>query len=99
MRTLEISAQFLALVQIPHATLRRSLHLSVLHFPSAKFGERDAPSGLVLGREQTLILFPGSAGERSVWGRCRAVSPAVPSHRLRGFSEQNSPQISQERGF
>lgn len=47
MRILEISDQFLALLQIPHATLRRSLHLSVLHFPSAKFGERDPPSGLV----------------------------------------------------
>lgn len=62
MRTLEISAQFLALLQIPHATLSRSLHLSALHFPSAKFGERDPPSGLVcLGWEHTFILFYSSA--------------------------------------
>lgn len=75
MRTLEISAWFLALLQIPHATLSRSLHLSALHFPSAKFGERDSPSGLVcLGWEHTFILFYSSAvqeqshGQGKLWG-------------------------------
>lgn len=57
MRTVEISAQFLALLQIPHVTQRRSLHLSVLHFPSAKFGDYDPPSSLVCWVKRADIDF------------------------------------------
>lgn len=100
MRTLEISARFLAPLQIPPATLSRPLHLSALHFPSAKFGERDPPSFLVrLGREHTFILFysipvqraeSAPRGRRPVAGGSCATSPVAPSRQLRVYSKTQS---------
>lgn len=85
MRTLEISAPFLAPLQIPHVTLSRSLHLSALRFPSAKFGERDPPSGLVcLGREHMFVLFYSSAAHGV--GTVREKTRGQGKQRLQGDS-------------
>lgn len=96
MRTLEISAQFLAPLQIPHATLSRSLHLSALHFPSAKFGERNPPSGLVcLGREHAIILFYFIPGPRTELARCRRGPMVRGRWRLWGdFSGRSFPEAA-----
>lgn len=91
MRTLEISARLLAPPHVPRAAVSLSLHLPTLHFPSAKFGERDPPPGRVcLGRERTLFYFIAvrrvelaERGRRPGPGGCGATSPVAPLGRLR----------------
>lgn len=78
MRTLEISARLLAPPHIPRAAVSPSLRLPTLHFPSAKFGERDPPPGRVcLGQEHALFYFIAARGA----GRAREETGA---RRVRG---------------
>lgn len=102
MRTLEISAQFLALLQIPHATLRRSLHLSALHFPSAKFGERDPPSGLVCWVESRHRFYSlaSAVQERTLSGEGAGQLPRLCPHRdWVVFQNRIPPRLPRKGGF
>lgn len=102
MRTLEISAQFLALLQIPRATLRRSLHLSVLHFPSAKFGERDPPSGLVcwVGSRHQFYSLARAGQESTLSGEGAGRFPQLCPHTgCVVFQNSIPPRFPRKGGF